>query len=58
MAPSVSVKQSPVNNAPESFVIHEGTKVEITDNGMKGWKGIKLGDGREGWIHSSGLELI
>ena len=57
LAPSVSVKQSPVNNAPESFVIREGTKVEITDNGMKGWKGIKLGDGREGWIHSSGLAL-
>lgn len=58
MAPSVNVKQSPVNNAADAFVLHEGTRVDITDNGMKGWKGIRVGDGREGWIKADAIELI
>ncbi len=58
MSPSVVVKQSPVNNATDAFVLHEGTRVDITDNGMKGWKGIRLADGREGWIKSTSIELI
>lgn len=58
MMPSASVRQSPVNNAAESFVIHEGTRVDITDSGIKGWSGIRLGDGREGWIKTSALEMI
>lgn len=58
MSPSVVVKQSPVNNATDAFVLHEGTRVDITDNGMKGWKGIRLADGREGWVKSKSLELI
>ena len=58
MMPSVVVKQSPVNNATDAFVLHEGTRVDVTDNGMKGWKGIRLADGREGWVKSASLELI
>lgn len=58
MAPSVSVKQSPVNNSADAFVLHEGTRVDVTDNGMKGWKGIRVADGREGWIRSNSLEMI
>lgn len=56
--PSVNVKQSPVSNAADAFVVHEGTKVQITDNGIKGWSEVRLGDGREGWILSSALEQI
>lgn len=55
---AVNVKQSPVNNAADTFVIHEGTKVDITDKGIEGWSGIRLGDGREGWVKSKELEVI
>lgn len=58
MAPSVSVKTSPLDKANDSFVLHEGTRVEITDNGIKGWKAIRIGDGREGWIKTSAIESI
>ncbi len=58
LMPSVSVKTSPVNNSGDAFVLHEGTRVDITDNGMKGWKAIRVGDGREGWIKSSAIEII
>ncbi len=36
-APSVSVKDTPVKNSADDFVLHEGTRVEITDKGMRGW---------------------
>lgn len=58
MVSSVSVKQSPVASSPDDFVLHEGTRVEITENGIRGWSGIKTGDGREGWIKSSAIEKI
>lgn len=58
MKPVVSVKSSPVEKSSDAFVIHEGTKVSITDGGIKGWSGIRLGDGREGWVLSSALEEI
>lgn len=58
MVPSVGIKSSPTNNANDAFVLHEGTRVDITDNSMKGWKAVKIGDGREGWIKSSAIELI
>lgn len=58
MVPSTSVKTSPEANSSDAFVLHEGTKVDITDNGVKGWKAIRLGDGREGWIKTSAIEVI
>lgn len=58
MVPSVSVKQSPVASSSDDFVLHEGTRVEITESGIHGWSGIKTGDGREGWIKSSAIEKI
>lgn len=58
MVPSVSIKSTPTNNGADSFILHEGTKVNITDNSMKGWKEIRVGDGREGWIKSSAIEFI
>lgn len=57
MVPSVGVKASPVSKSPDAFVLHEGTHVDITD-GMKGWKAIKVADGREGWINPSAIEMI
>ena len=58
ISPAVGVKATPADNGNESFIIHEGTKVHITDRGMKGWIGIELADGREGWIKTSTTEEI
>lgn len=57
-APSVTVKSTPASNGTDLFVLHEGTKVTITDGSMKGWKEIRIADGKEGWIESKQLEEI
>ena len=57
-APSVSVKSSPSTSGNVLFILHEGTKVEVTDNSMKEWKQIKVADGKDGWIETSKIEII
>lgn len=58
IAPSVAVKKTPANGSADEFVIHEGTKVDITDKGLKDWRGIRLADGREGWLQTRQIEEI
>ncbi|MFA6727181.1 MAG: tetratricopeptide repeat protein [Prevotella sp.] len=58
ISPSISVKKTPAKNGVEAFVIHEGTRVEITDKTMEQWRGIKLADGREGWLRTNQIEGI
>lgn len=55
---SATVKSTPAASGTDLFVIHEGTKVDITDDSMAGWKKISLDDGRQGWIQTSGIEKI
>ncbi len=52
------VRSTPAKNGTDLFVLHEGTKVEITDDSMKDWKEIKVADGKEGWIETSLIEVI
>jgi tetratricopeptide (TPR) repeat protein len=56
--PVVNVKKTPSTGSADEFIIHEGTKVYITDRGMKGWIGVRLPDGREGWILKGKIEEI
>ncbi|MBQ8991675.1 MAG: BatD family protein [Prevotella sp.] len=58
MSPSVTVKSTPAANGTDLFILHEGTKVTITDGSMRDWKEIRLADGKEGWIESKKIELI
>lgn len=58
IAPSVTVKKTPANGSSDVFVIHEGAKVDITDKGLKDWRGIRLADGREGWLQPRQIEEI
>ena len=58
MAEQSSVKTSPTPKASDACIIHEGTYVRITDTEMKGWYGIRLSDGREGWVPAKDLEVI
>ncbi len=58
ISPSVSVKKTPDSKGADVFVLHEGTRVDITDCSMKQWRGVKLADGREGWLPADVLEQI
>ena len=58
VAPSVTVKSTPAQNGTDLFILHEGTKVVITDGSMKNWREIRLADGKKGWIESKKIELI
>ena len=56
-AEAISIKTEPKNNAPDSFMLHEGSKVfilETTDN----WNRIELTDGKKGWILASNLKEL
>ncbi len=57
-APTVNVKRTPADSGASAFVLHEGTKVGITDKSVKGWVAVSLADGREGWIQVSQIEEI
>ncbi len=58
VSPTVNVKKTPAKSSADQFVIHEGTRVDITDKTMNAWRGIRLADGREGWVESKQLEEI
>ena len=58
VTPSVGVKRTPDQQGKDGFVIHEGTRVNITDTSIKSWLGVRLDDGREGWIPVASVEEI
>jgi len=58
MTATVNVKKTPDSKAENAFVLHEGTKVEITDKTIKGWRGVRIIDGREGWLQDNCMEEI
>lgn len=55
--PTVTVKSSPSENSTDLFVIHEGTKVSITDR-LNEWSEIRIANGSVGWIMSNDFEPI
>ena len=57
-APAVTVKSTPAVNGTDLFILHEGTKVTITDGSMKDWKEIRIADGKEGWIETKQIKVI
>lgn len=58
MLPSVTTKSTPDASGTDLFVIHEGRKVYISDDTMKGWKEIELEDGTLGWVPANAIEKI
>lgn len=56
MSSSLTVKSTPSTSGTDLFVLHEGTKVEITDDTMKDWKEIRLADGKVGWVPVKTIE--
>ena len=57
LAPSVVVRSSPSASGTELFILHEGTKIEVSEE-VSGWQNIKVIDGREGWIKRGDFESI
>lgn len=53
----VEVKNAPRENATESFMLHEGTKVQIMDT-VGDWKKIKIADGQVGWLSSEVIKKL
>ena len=58
MSQSAVIKSTPSKGGKDLFIIHEGTRVDVTDATMKDWKNVRLADGREGWILTSQIEMI
>lgn len=58
MSSSLTVKSTPSASGTDLFVLHEGTKVQITDDTMKDWKEIRLADGKVGWVPVKTIERI
>ena len=58
MSPSLTIKKTPSKSSSDVSVIHEGTRVDITDDTMRDWKAVRLADGREGWVPASEIEKI
>lgn len=57
-APVVNVKKTPSVSSADAFVVHEGTRVTVTDSTMKDWCSVTLDDGREGWLRKSSIQGI
>lgn len=53
----VLVKSEPNLRSPESFKLHEGTKVQILDT-VNNWKKIKLADGKSGWLPTDDIKQL
>jgi tetratricopeptide (TPR) repeat protein len=55
--PTVTVKSSPNDSSVDLFVIHEGTKVNITDL-VEEWSEVRLANGNVGWIRTETFRRI
>lgn len=55
---AVPVKSTPSQNGTDLFILHEGTRVNIVDDTMKGWREIRVADGKSGWVEVKEIEVI
>lgn len=56
-AETAPVKTEPKSDAPDAFLLHEGTKVYTSEN-LDNWQKIQLPDGTEGWIEQSAIKNL
>lgn len=55
--PTITVKSSPTETGIDLFVIHEGTKVQITDH-IGEWYEVEIANGSVGWIKEDDVRKI
>ena len=51
------IKSSPDEKGVDLFILHEGVKMQILDD-VGNWKRVRIGNGNEGWIKASSIEII
>lgn len=56
-ADTVSMKNEPKILSPDTFILHEGTKVYILES-IASWKKIQLTDETTGWIQSESIKEL
>ncbi len=56
-SPIVGVKSEPSEDADDAFVLHEGTKVYVTEK-LDDWRKIELPDGNQGWIEHAAIKEL
>jgi len=54
---SVDVKDAPSTDGEVSYIIHEGTKVQLLERDSD-WVRIRLADGKDGWIPSADMKEL
>ena len=54
----VSLKSTPDNSGTVLIKVHEGRKVKVVDDTMRGWKEIELENGKIGWVQSATIEVV
>ena len=57
MSQSMTVKSSPEEQSVDKLILHEGTKVVVSDS-LSGWYKITLADGTTGWCIPADVERI
>lgn len=55
--PRITARSAPGENSPDLFVIHEGSKVRVTDQ-LGEWMEVRLANGNVGWVKRTALEMI
>ncbi len=56
-SPAVTLKSSPDESGTDLFLLHEGTKIEVTDR-LGDWREIRLADGNIAWLKYSDIVII
>jgi len=57
ISPKVTIYVEPKENSKTSFILHEGSKIEILEV-LDNWKKIKFANGKVGWAQASNVEII
>ena len=57
LSPAITVKSSPEGQSTDKLILHEGTKLTVSDS-LAGWYKITIADGTTGWCQSTDIERI
>lgn len=57
MQPAISVKNSPEEQSTDKMILHEGTRLTVSDS-LAGWYKITIADGTAGWCRQAEIERI
>ena len=57
LQPAITVKSSPEVQSADKLILHEGTKVSITES-LAGWYKVTIADGTSGWCQGTDIERI